>query len=132
MSRKDPKKKKERELRKRNERLAAEELEREKARNRRSMPTVLTQIEALFKTNASATITMAFEKNLSPEEIAEALKVPIGDVNYFFDIAGGLSDDLLRLVRRWPNAFENPDVFKAAVQCFESGKYKQLFRSTGL
>lgn len=129
MSRKDPKKKKERELRKKKERLVAEELERQRARSLREIPTVLTQLEALFKENASKAITMAFEQKLSPEEIAEALKVPVGDVNYFFDIAGGISEDLLRIVRRWPQAFENPEVLKVAVACFQSGRYKQLFRS---
>ena len=132
MSRKDPKKQKEREERKRKERLVAEELERQRVRTLREMPNLLTQLEALFKSNAARAITMAFEQKLSPEEIAEALNVPLESVNYLFDLAGSMSEDLLRLIRRWPNAFENPAVLEVAVQCFQSGRYKQLFRSAGL
>jgi hypothetical protein len=131
LSRKDPKKK-ERQARKRSERLAAEEAQRQRARDQREMPNVLTQLEALFKDKASRAITMAFEEKRSADEISTALEVPVTQVEYLFDVAGGMSEDLLRLIRRWPTAFENPEVFKSAVHVFQSGSYKRLFRSAGL
>ena len=128
MSRKDHKKRKERELKKKEAKKVVDELARKRDAARRSMPEILEQLGVLFEKNTARAITMAFEQKLAPEEIAAVLNVPIGHIEYLFDIAGTVSDDLLRTVRRWPLAFENPQVLEAALSSFRSGGYKKLFR----
>lgn len=128
MSRKDHQKRKERELKKKEAKKIVDELARKREAARRSMPEILEQLGVLFEKNAARAITMAFEEKLSPEEISVALGVPTGHIEYLFDIAGMVSEDLLRTVRRWPLAFENPRVLEAALSSFRSGGYKKLFR----
>jgi hypothetical protein len=129
MSRKDPKKRKEREARKRQEKLAADKLAQERVKAQRQLPSILEQLNALFKDKAAKAIVMAFEQGLSPQEISKALDVPIEQVEYLFDIAGNANEELLRLVRRWPMAFENPEVLNAAIKAVQRGGYRELFRS---
>lgn len=128
MSRKDHQKRKERELKKKEAKKIVDELARKREAARRSMPEILEQLGVLFEKNAARAITMAFEQKLSPEEISVALEVPTGHIEYLFDVAGMISDDLLRTVRRWPLAFENPSVLEAALSSLKSGGYKKLFR----
>lgn len=128
MSRKDHKKRKERELKKKEAKKIVDDLARKREAARRSMPEILEQLHVLFDKNTARAISMAFEERLSPDEIAGALDVPTGHIEYLFDIAGTVSDDLLRTVRRWPLAFENPQVLEAALSSFRSGGYKRLFR----
>lgn len=128
MSRKDHKKRKERELKKKDAKKIVDELARKREAARRSMPDILGQLSILFDKNTARAITMAFEEKLSPDEISAALAVPTGHIEYLFDIAGAVSEDLLRIVRRWPLAFENREVLEAALVSFRSGAYKKLFR----
>jgi len=128
MSRKDHHKRTERELKKKEAKKIVVELARKREAARRSMPDILGQLNVLFQKNTARAITMAFEEKVSPEEISTALEVPAADIEYLFDIAGVVSEDLLRLVRRWPAAFENPEVLEVALLSFRSGGYKRLFR----
>ena len=47
--------------------------------------------------------------------MSAALGLPTAHIIYLFDIAGTVSDDLLRIVQRWTEAFENRDVLDAAL-----------------
>lgn len=129
MSRKDHQKRKERELRKKAARKVADELARKKRATKRDMPDILEQLDVLFQAKTARALTMAFESKATPDEISAALDVPRGHVDYLFDVAGHVSDDLLRIVQRWPSAFDNRSVLENALQCIRSGAYKQLFRS---
>jgi hypothetical protein len=128
MSRKDHQQRKERELKKKEARKVLEELARRREASRRAMPDILGQLNVLFEKNTARAITMAFEEKVPPEEISAALDVPSGHIEYLFDIAGTVSEDLLRIVRRWPQAFENREVLDAALSSLRSGGYRRLFR----
>lgn len=128
MSRKDPNKRRRREEQKRREKHAADEAARKELRARRKIPVVLEQLSVLFQDKGARAVSMAFQEKLPPEEIAGRLEVPVEKVNYLFDLAAGCSDEILRVVARWPGAFENPEVLKAALGAFKSGSYKRGFR----
>ena len=128
MSRKDHQQRKERELKKKEARKVLDELARRREAARRAMPDILGQLNVLFEKNTARAITMAFEEKVPPEEISSALGVPSGHIEYLFDIAGTVSEDLLRIVRRWPQAFENREVLDAALSSLRSGGYRKLFR----
>ncbi len=128
MSRKDPNKRRRREEEKRREKHAADEAARKQARARKNIPNVLEQLSVLFQDKGAKAVSMAFQERLPPEEIAARLEVPVEKVEYLFDLASNCSDDILRVVARWPGAFENPEVLKAALGAFKSGSYKRGFR----
>ncbi len=128
MSRKDHQKRTERELRKKEAKKVADELERKKKAAKREMSDIVEQLDVLFQAKTGRALRMAFEENASPEEIATALDVPQGHVEYLFDVAGHVSGDLLRILQRWPSAFDNRSVLENALQCLRSGRYRQLFR----
>lgn len=128
MSRKDHQKRTERELRKKEARKVADELERKKKAAQREMSHVLEQLDVLFQAKTGRALRMAFEEKATPEEIATALDVPQGHVEYLFDVAGHVSGDLLRVLQRWPSVFDNRSVLENALECIRSGAYKQLFR----
>ena len=128
MSRKDHQKRKERELRKKEATKVSDELERKKNAAKRDMPNIIEQLDVLFQAKTGQALRMAFEQNASPEEIAIALEVPTGHVEYLFDVAGHVSGDLLRILQRWPTVFDNRAVFENVLQCMRSGSYKRLFR----
>ena len=128
MSRKDHQKRTERELRKKEAKKVADELERKKKAAKREMSDILEQLDVLFQAKTGRALRMAFEEKASPEEIAGALDVPQGHVEYLFDVAGYVSGDLLRILQRWPSAFDNRLVLESALQCLRSGRYGQLFR----
>lgn len=132
MSKPDPKKKRARAERVRQKQLAEAELARKKAKARKEMPTILQQLHVLFQEKAATAISMAFEQKLTSSEISAQLNVPVEQVEYLFDTAATISDDILRIVKRWPNACENPRVLKAALEAVESGKFKDILRSQGL
>lgn len=132
MSKKSSQWKKDRAKRVQQQKVAAHQAELAKARAKEALPDVLGQLEVLFKHNAARAITMAFKENRSPEEIATALEVPVDQVNYLFDVAANTSEELLRILSRWPSAFENPEVLQVAIEAIKSGSYKGLYKSAGL
>jgi hypothetical protein len=128
MSRKDQQKRKEREVRKKEEKKLADELERKRKAAKRDIPDILEQLEVLFQANAGRALKMAFQDRASSDEIATALGVPQGHVDYLFDVASHVSDDLLRIIQRWPAAFDNRAVLENALTAVRSGAHRQLFR----
>jgi hypothetical protein len=121
MSRKDPNKRRRREEEKRRQKHAADEAARKQARARKNIPNVLEQLNVLFQEKGARAISMAFERKMAPNEIAEALGVEVEKVEYLFDIASGCSDEILRIVARWPQAFDNPEVLKVALAAAKKG-----------
>lgn len=128
MSRKDHRRRKERELRKKEAKKVSDELERKRKAAKRDMPDIIEQLDVLFQAKTGQALKMAFEQNASPEEIATALDVPTGHVEYLFDVAGHVSGGLLRILQRWPTVFDNRSVLENALQVMRSGSYKDLFR----
>lgn len=128
MSRKDHQKRKERELRKKEAKKVADELERKRKAAKRDMPDIIEQLDVLFQAKTGQALRMAFEQNSSPEQIATALDVPKGHVEYLFDVAGHASGDLLRILQRWPSVFDNRAVLDNALQAMRRGAYRELFR----
>ena len=128
MSRKDHQKRKERELRKKEAKKASDELGRKRKAAKRDMPDIIEQLDVLFQAKTGQALRMAFEENASPGEIATALDVPTGHVEYLLDVAGQVSGDLLRILQRWPSVFDNRSVLENALQSMRSGAYRQVFR----
>lgn len=128
MSRKDPNKRLRRDQEKRRQKHAADQVARERAKARKNIPVVLEQLNVLFQDKGARAISMAFAESWPPEEIAARLEVPIEKVNRLFDLAAGCSDEILRVIARWPLVFENPDVLRAALGTFRNGSCKRDFR----
>ena len=103
-------------------------MERTKKTAKREMSDILEQLDVLFQAKTGRALKMAFEEKATPDEIAMALDVPKGTVEYLFDVAGPVSGDLLRILQRWPAVFDNRSVLENALQCIRSGAYKQVFR----
>jgi hypothetical protein len=128
MSRKDPQYRSGQQLKKHKPREFIEELARKQEAPRCSMPNILRERKVFFETDTTRGITTALEETVPPERIFAAMGVPSGHIQYLFDIAGTVSEDLLRIVRRWPQAFENREVLDAALSSLRSGGYRRLFR----
>jgi hypothetical protein len=127
MSRKDPKWRKDREERKRKERLVEEELQRKRIVAARNLPDVLTQITKLFEQNAGKALRMAFIDKLPEDEIAKSLGIDVEYVDRLFAMASESSPQIVRILERWPHAFENPRVLEAVIEGVKRGGYPMLF-----
>ena len=111
MSRKDDQKRKKRELKKKESRKA------EDARRLQCDPrTIVNRLKELFNEDAQRAISYALNDDLSDEDIAKRLEVPIERVTELLDLAGQLPDRIIEYFRRYPEAMSNPKVLKAIVQ----------------
>lgn len=127
MSRKDQRWRKEREERKRKEKLAEDERKRKRLAVARNLPEVLNQVKVLFEGNAGKALRMAFIDRLPEDEIAAALGVNRAYVDTLFGMASEYSPQLVRILERWPQAFENPLVLEAVIEGVKRGGYANLF-----
>lgn len=127
MSRKDQRWRKEREERKRKERLAEEERKRKRLAVARNLPDVLNQVRGLFEGHAGKALTMAFVEGLPEAEIAAALGVDIAYVDKLFGMTSEYSPQIVRILERWPQAFENPLVLEAVIEGVKRGGCANLF-----
>jgi hypothetical protein len=127
MSRKDQRWRKEREERKRKEKLAEEELKRKRIAAARNLPDVLIQVKGLFEHNAGRALKMAFLEKLTEAEIADALGVDVEYVDKLFAMTSESSPQIVRILERWPQAFENPQVLEAVIEGVKRGGYANLF-----